>query len=809
MDDAPVGSPEWWLRRLHGALVARRPALQLATDYYDGSHNLSFQSKRFREAFGGLFDAFADNWCEVVVDASEERLNVEGFRVGDDVAGDADAWAIWQANDMDGQSQLAHTDALVGGISYVIPWVGQSDDDTMPEVCVANAHDAIVEAHPKRHRERRAGLRVYRDEWGYDHAELFLPDTVHLYRTAQVRSDFETVDPANLSWVDEGTMPNPLGVVPVIPLQNRPRTRHSRHGVIAQSEIRSIIPLQDAVNKLIADMLVGSDKQALPARWATGLEVPTDPATNQPVKPQVDTASLLINESSDGSFGVFPAADLRNFTQGIDLLVQHIASISRTPPHYLNASADRLSGEALALDTPIPTPGGWRMMGSLRAGDEVFGPDGAVESVVDAFDVLTGRPCFRVAFDDGSEIIADAGHKWVTDHYVSPTNLHLGREVGVVTTDQLAATVHATNGVNHRVPTAGAVECPHADLPIDPYVLGCWLGDGSRGHGHMTCHEDDVATFEAEWAKAGEDLHVYRPDPIGKPGIWRVHANRMRGRLSKLGVLADKHIPEEYLWASVDQRLALLQGLMDTDGTVKKGQGSVEYTCHEERLSADVVQLVRSLGHKARLRSRPAKFKGEIVGTQWRLVWGARHPLFRLARKLERQRWEWPGGAGRANKPLVRYVVSVEPVESVPVRCITVTGESHLFLAGPSFIPTHNSIKAAETGLVAKVKRKMRFFGESWEEAARLAGRIAGNDRLGSAESMEVIWSDPESRTESQHVDAILKQKDLGVPEEILWEKLGYSPQEIARIKAIKAEEELFAPLGDDLTEPAVRPAGA
>ena len=91
----------------------------------------------------------------------------------------------------------------------------------------------------------------------------------------------------------------------------------------------------------------------------------------------------------------------------------------------------------------------------------------------------------------------------------------------------------------------------------------------------------------------------------------------------------------------------------------------------------------------------------------------------------------------------------------------------------------------------------------------RLAGRLAGNDRLGAAESMELIWSDPESRTESQHVDAILKQKDLGVPEEILWEKLGYSPQEIARIKAIKAEEDLFAPVPADLTEPAVPAAGA
>ncbi len=807
MADSPVGSPEWWLRRLHTALIERRPAVQRSTDYYEGFQNLAFESDRFRKAFGAQLSAFADNWCAVVVDAVEERLNVEGFRVGREPAGDDDAWRIWQANDMDGQIQLAHTDALVSGIAYLIPWVGENE--TTPEICVANAHDAIVECHPKMHRRRRAGLRVYRDEWGHDNAELFLPDGVHMFRSAKPRDDMLIVDAVNVGWVAGEVQPNPLGVVPVIPLPNRPRIRNSRHGIRVQSEIHEIIPLQDAVNKLVADMLVGSEKQALPARWATGLEVPVDPVTNRPVKPEVDTASLMINDSSDGSFGSFPAADLRNFVQGIEMLVQHIASLSRTPPHYLNASADRLSGEALALDTPIPTPDGWRMMGSLRAGDEVFGPDGAVESVVNAFGVLTGRPCFRVSFDDGSEIVADAGHKWVTDHYVSPTNLHRGREVGIVTTDQLAATVRATNGVNHRISTAGAVECPIADLPIDPYVLGCWLGDGSRGHGHMTCHEDDVATFEAEWANAGEDLHVYRPDPIGKPGIWRVHANRMRGRLNKLGVLAHKHIPEEYLWASPAQRLALLQGLMDTDGTVKKGQGSVEYTCHEERLSADVVQLVRSLGHKARLRSRPAKFKGEIVGTQWRLVWGARDPVFRLARKLERQRWEWSGGLGRANKPLVRYVVAVEPVESVPVRCITVTGESHLFLAGASFIPTHNSIKAAETGLVAKTRNKMRFFGEGEEEAMRLAGRLAGIEHLASAESMEIIWSDPESRTEGQHVDAILKQKDLGVPEEILWEKLGYSPQEIARIKAIKAEEDLFAPMGDNLIEPAVPPVGA
>lgn len=400
--------------------------------------------------------------CEVVIDAAEERLNVEGFRVGDSPDGDEDAWRIWQANDLDGQSQLAHTDALVCGVSYVIPWF--SDTDGMPEITVANAHDAIVECHPKMHRRRAAGLRVYRDEWGYDHAELFLPDAVHLYRSATTRDDSHgLVDPKSVRWVAGDVMPNPLGVVPVIPLQNRPRIRHSRNGIIAQSEIKSIIPLQDAVNKLIADLIVGSDKQALPARWATGLELDTDPTTDAPVKPQVDTASLLVSESPDAAFGTFQAADLRNFVVAIDMLIQHVASISRTPPHYLNASADRLSGE---------------------------------------------------------------------------------------------------------------------------------------------------------------------------------------------------------------------------------------------------------------------------------------------------------------------------------------------------------SIKAAETGLVAKVRRKMRFFGETWEEALRLAGRIAGIDHLANASQMETIWSDPETRSDAQLMDSLLKKKEIGVPVEQLWEDAGYSPTQIARFKAMGAEMDLFGPVessgpGGAVTPPA------
>lgn len=351
---ADVGSPEWWLRRLHKQMCEREPQVDVLTDYYDGEHRLAFESRRFRETFGGLFEAFADNWCGVVVDSVEERLNPQGLRVDDNPSGDADAWRIWQENDLDAGSQLVHSDALIAGESYARVWL--SDDPLTPEITPLNACEAIVEFDRKHPRLRRAGLRVYRDDWGHDHAELFLPDRYYLFVTAQPRQDGMT-DAANLAWDPDvkaaaggldvdGGVANPLKAVPIVPFCNRPRTRR-RRGPEVQSEIADIIPLQNAVNKLVADMLVASEKAALPARWATGLEVPVDPQTNRPIKPKVDTAELMINTDAAGSFGVFQAADLRNFVQAIDLVIQHVASISKTPPHYLNASADRLSGESI------------------------------------------------------------------------------------------------------------------------------------------------------------------------------------------------------------------------------------------------------------------------------------------------------------------------------------------------------------------------------------------------------------------------------------------------------------------------------
>lgn len=352
---AEQGSPEWWLRRLHGQIVERRPHLERLHAYYDGQHPLAFSSTKFLETFGGLFRAFADNWCGLVVDAVEERLSVTGFRADPDSdKADEDAWRIWQENQLDAQSQLAHTEALISGESYGVVWFGE--DRAVPEVTVESPRNVAVACHPKFRRRRQAALRLYMDEWGFEHAELFLPDRVHLFRSPSPRGD--VVAWQSSEWVPDlgpdvdagGSMPNPLGTVPVVSLPNNPRLSPPKgYPLVACSEIAQVMPLQDGVNKLVADMLVASESTSMPYRYAIGYELEVDPDTNQLrqpafTKPQERWAVL---EEQGAQIGQLSAGDLGNFVQAIEMVVQHIASISRTPPHYLNASADRLSGESI------------------------------------------------------------------------------------------------------------------------------------------------------------------------------------------------------------------------------------------------------------------------------------------------------------------------------------------------------------------------------------------------------------------------------------------------------------------------------
>ena len=168
-------TPEQWLATLHARLDARRPVVDLCERYYDGHHRLAFATSRFRETFGGLFGAFADNWCQLVVDASVERLTIDGFRFGDDESSDTEAWDIWQRNELDQQSMFGHTESVKCGEAYglVAP-----DEDGDALITVEHPSQCIVAYAPGMRRRRQAALKEWLEDDEHLRANVYLPDVV-------------------------------------------------------------------------------------------------------------------------------------------------------------------------------------------------------------------------------------------------------------------------------------------------------------------------------------------------------------------------------------------------------------------------------------------------------------------------------------------------------------------------------------------------------------------------------------------------------------------------------------------------------
>jgi hypothetical protein len=409
-------------------------------------------------------------------------------------------------------------------------------------------------------------------------------------------------------------------------------------------------------------------------------------------------------------------------------------------------------GKALALDTPVPTPTGWTTMGEIREGDVVYSETGTPCTVTDAWEVRYDRPCYRVMFSDGSSIVADAEHQWAVDTAASRQSASMAQRrvlkggslsrpqkralPQVLTTEQMAGTQRTTNTnqrANYSIPVAGALEAPEVDLPVPPYTLGAWLGDGTSASSNFT-----TADTETLLVMASEGVDAYKMD-CGGPYLYGLrfldadtasrqtcskcpngavpgrvvcgahlparipctrcgepcraelcrrcrplHGPSMTAALRRAGVLRNKHIPAAYLRASEDQRRALLAGLLDTDGYCSE-QGQIAFYNTNERLARDAFHLIASLGYKPTIRSKTARLEGRDCGLVWTVSFTAADKVFRLQRKAERQ------VLVATSTTRTRYIVSIEPVDSVPVRCIAVDSPNHLFLVGEACIATHNS----------------------------------------------------------------------------------------------------------------------
>lgn len=332
--------------------------------------------------------------------------------------------------------------------------------------------------------------------------------------------------------------------------------------------------------------------------------------------------------------------------------------------------------KGLALDTPIPTTSGWTTMGEIQKGDVVFDMHGNPSEVLDISEIKQIQ-CFRVNFANGESIVCDDEHRWVarignSDAHRHTYKTHTVNEIYEAKLDGLSVTI----------PMQGVLETPEAELPIDPYILGYWLGDGTSRAASITCGEPDRDHVVGIVEKSKYSLGKIGVDK--RNGVLCVRVkNGLLEDLRALGVLSNKHVPSIYLRASANQRLSLLAGLMDSDGHLDKERGRAHFCNKNKRLADAVAELVSTLGDSPQVGMQ--KINGFGVTCDAHIVkWKPSICPCRLPRKA----------ANFKARKIAKYrgIASVEMVATVPTKCIAVSGDTKTYLAGRSMCTTHNTV---------------------------------------------------------------------------------------------------------------------
>jgi hypothetical protein len=320
-----------------------------------------------------------------------------------------------------------------------------------------------------------------------------------------------------------------------------------------------------------------------------------------------------------------------------------------------------LDHKGLPVDTPIPTPEGFTAIGDLSVGDTVFGGDGTPCLVHTKSDV-TERQCYRVTFDDCTEMMCDDQHLWA---------VHTGEVVPITA---LAP--------GHKILLCGQVQYPDRDLPVDPYVLGLWIADGKHTSGEI-CKPDQFVWDEIQ--RRGYVLGSYDG---GASRCTARTVKNIRGKLSQLGVLRNKHIPDRYLMASIPQRMDLLRGLMDGDGSANTTRKQAVFASTDKRLSDQVKQLLESLGQRVNQSATQATGFG-VTTTAYQLHFRPQgiNP-FLLPRKADKVDPAW--GIGQS---WFRKVVAVDKSVMMKTTCIGVNSPDNTYLCGHNYLRTHNTGK--------------------------------------------------------------------------------------------------------------------
>jgi predicted phage terminase large subunit-like protein len=322
----------------------------------------------------------------------------------------------------------------------------------------------------------------------------------------------------------------------------------------------------------------------------------------------------------------------------------------------------------LCLDTPIPTVRGWKTVETVEVGDYVFAPDGCPVAVTGKSAVYE-EDIFEVVTSDGQIIECDGEHLW-TVRFGSSRPFETLSTLKIL--HKLETETWRKFGNLPMLPPQSAAQYPCASLPIDPYVLGVWLGDGSSSGASIGCSYRDMPQMRKQVEDCGyQTTH--------NPKYQQFNVLGLHKQLRETGLLNNKHIPEVYMCAAVEQRMSLLQGLIDTDGDVGKG-GRVTFNQTNRALTEQVLCLIHSLGIKARITTRQTDYRGVPCQRSYRIMFTA-SGVARLPRKANRCRSMHRG----------RSIDIRRTNRRGKVQCLEIKNEDGLFMAGRGWVVTHNT----------------------------------------------------------------------------------------------------------------------
>lgn len=332
-------SAEWWRDRLLEQYVNEDfPQRSGLMAVYDGSHRFPTAStSKYAESYVDLMRAARTPWGRMIVDTTSERLQVQGFQVGDEAS--APLWDRFVSTRMAQQQRQVHREALATGVGYASVW---EDSSGLPTIAQESTLTISHENEPGTDRVA-AAIKVWPDTVGSVwRCDVYLPSSVTSYEAKYV-SGVEL--PRGAIWTETRVVAHDRGRVPIIPFV----TRKNWMGE-GRSELADLVPLFDRFELITADMIVASSYGAFRQRWATGMEIPVDPETNEEVEPfRLAVDRLWISEGEDTRFGAFDATDLTPFIRAKDAVVAEIAAVSRVPAAYFVQSelANPPSAQAL------------------------------------------------------------------------------------------------------------------------------------------------------------------------------------------------------------------------------------------------------------------------------------------------------------------------------------------------------------------------------------------------------------------------------------------------------------------------------